>query len=387
MKKIATIFLALSLCLLCVQCRSERPEEKEDAAEAGNSQEVLLSLGEVAEILSCLPISGSQMEEVHDAVSSSSGNGYDEEYMMSDLFCCPGAGVGEDKDAATKAGRYSSPLRDLLTDYFEQRQSVKADGPSAEELIEYLRESDIQIYWPYSGQWTSEEALLLPVITFDPGYGAETNTGYELVCDEAGGRSVREIEVDEAVAQSRPVWVVNRNDDSAFTPADLYETKASEGGCGTLMLKSIKMLRNYDSWFGGASEFFFKCGSASGFKSNMSTDDLKLFSPSVTDFMVVVRRGQLKKDVEVNNILVSEFSDALDRLAFLIIEDDGGTTTSWKCSATVKYNSKSYGFDVEIPYKDKDDIVWRGQLAASYFLQQEEVTGRFGDVEVTFTIN
>ena len=79
---------------------------------------------------------------------------------------------------------------------------------------------------------------------------------------------------------------------------------------------------------------------------------MKLYNPSVTDFMVVVRRGQLKKDVEVNNILVSEFSDALDRLAFLIIEDDGGTTTSWKCSATVKYNSKSYGFDVEIPYKD-----------------------------------
>ena len=38
-----------------------------------------VSLEEVAEILSCLPLQDEHMKDVHDAVSSSSGNGYDEE--------------------------------------------------------------------------------------------------------------------------------------------------------------------------------------------------------------------------------------------------------------------------------------------------------------------
>ena len=68
----------------------------------------------------------------------------------------------------------------------------------------------------------------------------------------------------------------------------------------------------------------------------------------------------------------------------MITEDDGGTVTSWKCAATVKYNSKSFGFDVEIPYRDKDDIVWRGQLSTNFFKGNNVVTGRFGDVRITF---
>ena len=85
-------------------------------------------------------------------------------------------------------------------------------------------------------------------------------------------------------------------------------------------------------------------------------------------------------------ILLSDFTDQIDKLVFLIIEDDGGTTTSWKCSATVKYQSKNYGFDLEIPYHDKDDIVWRGQLSSTFFTETPEVTGRFGDVRVTFRV-
>lgn len=72
----------------------------------------------------------------------------------------------------------------------------------------------------------------------------------------------------------------------------------------------------------------------------------------------------------------------MEDMAFIIIEDDGGTRTSWKCSATVKYNSKSYGFDVEIPIYTKDDIVWRGQLSKNYIERYSGTTGHFGDVDV-----
>ena len=53
-----------------------------------------VSLEELAYIFSRLPLEQEHLDEVHSAVCSSLENGYDEEYMMSDLFESPGAGVG-----------------------------------------------------------------------------------------------------------------------------------------------------------------------------------------------------------------------------------------------------------------------------------------------------
>ena len=44
------------------------------------------------------------------------------------------------------------------------------------------------------------------------------------------------------------------------------------------------MRRNYDCWFAGASEFFFKVGSVEGFSASTEAE-LKLYNPQITDFM------------------------------------------------------------------------------------------------------
>ena len=151
------------------------------------------------------------------------------------------------------------------------------------------------------------------------------------------------------------------------------------------MLKSFKMLRNYDSWFGGASEFWIKCGSVEGFTASTEAE-LKLYYPSVTDFMIVVKRKYVGKELPFEAIMVTDFTNQLEKLAFLIVEDDGGTRANWKCSAVVKVQSKSYGVEMDIPYNEKDDIVWRGQLSAAFFEEADTVTGRFGDVVCTFEL-
>ena len=205
--------------------------------------------------------------------------------------------------------------------------------------------------------------------------------------------------MNEQLAMERPVWVINRNDDAAFTPLELFaeDTKAGKDNGGKkdekeyiLSIQSIKMLRNYDSWFGGASEFFIKTGAVDGFKATKD-EDLKNYSPSLTDLMLVVKRSQVGRKVPFSALLLTNFTDQMEKIAFMVIEDDGGTTTSWKCSAVVKYNSKQYGFELEIPYKDKDDIVWRGQLTRNFFQELFDkgggtLTGRFGDVEITFSL-
>ena len=45
----------------------------------------LMSKRDIAVMLASLPLGAEQVGEVYDAVESSSGNGYDEEYLMSDM--------------------------------------------------------------------------------------------------------------------------------------------------------------------------------------------------------------------------------------------------------------------------------------------------------------
>ena len=375
------------LPLLLTSCRNylnqypERPEQV---------KEEIVSLAGVARIMSELPLDKGHISEVFDAVNNSSGNGYDEEYMMSDLFSRPGAGVG-DKLGKVRASSYNTPLRDLFQDYFDNYCVTTRSPKSSLDYISELADSDMQIYWPYSEQWDGQTP---PIITFDPGFGADSNYGFKISYDADGQKLVDSVYVDEAVAMSHPVWVINRNDDSAYTPFELMDITTGapvrnkapvtpNASSKYLMIKSFEMLRHYDSWFGGASEFFIKCGGLDGFYAT-TQEEINMYRPAITDFMVVIKRSQLKQDVPIETIILTDFTDQIDKLVFMVIEDDGGEVTSWKCSATVKYNSKSFGFDVEIPYRDKDDIVWRGQLSSNFFRESNVVTGRFGDVRITF---
>ena len=394
MKTYKLLLPGLLLAALALPACDKQPTDL--PASAGDG---LFSLSDVAKILSDLPLQDEHLAEVHDAVSASSGNGYDEEYMLSDLFAAPGSGVGDAAAGNTRAGGYATPLRDLFRDYFADRYGrTKAGAADVERYINALSESDMQIYWPFSENWDGSQ---YPVVTFDPGFGAETNFGYVIRRDADGVHVVDSLLVTEPLARSRPVWVINRNDDAAFTPLELFAadsdtpgTKAGktepQGHEYLLGIQDFTMLRQYDSWFAGASEFFVKCGAVDGFKATKE-DDLRNYSPSVTDFMIVVRRGQVRRKIPFNALLLTNFTDQMEKIAFLVTEDDGGNTTSWKTSAVVKYNSKSYGFEFEIPYKDKDDIVWRGQLTRNFFKELFDagggtLTGRFGDVEITFSI-
>ena len=72
--------------------------------------------------------------------------------------------------------------------------------------------------------------------------------------------------------------------------------------------------------------------------------------------------------------------------AFMITEDDGGTRTSWDCTALVRVESKSYGVELKLPFSSRDDIVWRGQLASTWFERNNKQSAHFGDVDLTFEL-
>lgn len=402
------LFLALAVLSISVSC-----EHVDHTGEINDPEARIIPLEDVAKLLSALPIETDQMTEVHDAVSSSDGNGYDEEYMMRDLLSVPGTGVGDEAMGKSMSTRsYSRPLKELIAEQLSTR-TKSSDGSvlSPEEYLDALEKSNMQIYWPYYRNWDGKE---WPIVTFDPGNGAEANVGYRLFIDSEGNRKVEAVVVDEEMAASHPVWVVNRNNDSGFTSMEVHRRNDPEWGTGggsitvrpssglgcaeasataaaqkgafrTLVLHDFKMRRNYDCWFAGASEFFIKCGSVEDFTASTEAE-LKLYSPRITDFMLVVKRSQMGKTIPMNVVLVSQWTDQLENIAFMLTEDDGGTRTEWKCSACVKIKSKSYGFEVALPFNSRDDIVWRGQLSAPYLEKYDGVAGRFGDVELTFSL-
>lgn len=357
-----------------------------------------INAGDMALMLSELPIGMEQLKEVHSAVSSSSENGYDEEYLMRDIFLNPGAGVGS---AGTKAGSYvtENPMKSLIEDYLRSRVMTK--GGDEEELASYIDEltgSGLQIYWPFSDSW---DGKTMPLMTFDPGTDSQSNEGYEVFVDAAGQRRVKKVMITESMARERPVWVVNSNDDSEFKTLEILRRDhpdwgqggtvivksdgAGDSGVKSLLMKDFVMKRHYDSWFRGASEFFVKCGCVENFTASTEAE-MRLYSPSVTDFMVVVKRSQVGVKIPFNALLISEWTPQLESVAFLITEDDGGSKTSWKAETTVKVNSKSYGIVVDLPMNVRDEIVWRGSLTSRFMDRYSGVTSHFGDVDITFEI-
>ena len=370
----------------------------------GEGDTTYVDLEKVAGILAAVPLMQTHLDEVHDAVSSSSGNGYDEEYTMRHLFGNPGAGVG-DKDVRS-GSEYTDPLWKLIDRHVRSMAATKASGIDDPDMfLKMLTESDVQIYWPYSEQWNGKD---MPVITFDPEDGARTNTGYRIKVEHDGSRHGEKVVVDEATAMEVPVWVVNRNTDSGYTSLEMLRREdpawgegggaiiinpskdrtsqvKSGSGMKTLVLKEFTMNRNYDSWFAGASEFFVKIGYLDNFTASTEAE-MRLYNPMVTDFMIVVKRNQVGVPQPFNAILVTDWSDQVESCAFMITEDDGGTQTEWTSKAKVFVAGKSYGVEITIPLNIRDDVVWRGQLASRWFEESKDEAWPFGDVELTFDI-
>ena len=402
----------------------------------------------VARILSEVPLQADHLREVREAVLASSTNGYDEEYTMRDLFEDPGRGVGDVSAPTRSAARssYANPLRDVISRHVRSSVATKASVAAGslpvsrsssttmsasattfdpDEFLAALSSSDIQIYWPFADSWDGSG---MPVITFDPEDGSDVNMGFRLVINDDGSRSVEEIVVDEELAKSEPVWVVNRNSDAEFTTLELLrredpnwgegggtiivkpqtrseaalsehtktgqstslQTRTCLSGTGTtgaksLVLKDFTMQRHYDTWFAGASEFFVKVGSVDDFTAATEAE-LRMYNPLITDFMVVVKRNQLGKSQKSDILLVSDWNPQMTHCAFMITEDDGGTMTEWKCTALVRIKSMSYGVEMNLPFNTRDDIVWRGQLSQRWLEANSGYSGSFGDLDLTFEV-
>lgn len=353
-----------------------------------------LRLEEIAAFLSDAVSDPDVLDEVHSAVAESYSHGYDEEYLFSNVVGYPGRGTGY---KGTKADGTSpgALFRNMVATVGGQTGFPGTDvksGIDAGAFMDSLAASDIQIYWPYSERWDGETE---PVVTFDHGEDRDWNYGFILRSDALGNKVVSRVIVDEEYAKDNPVWVVNLNKDRHYVPlmpaggaqaassADI-PTRSGET-IYSLMLRSFTALTNYDCWLAGASEYFIKVGAIENFTASTEAE-MALFSPTITDFYIVVRRGEVGVPKEINTIMVSDWTLQMSSIALMIIEDDGGKKTSWDTEIMVKINSKSYGVTLSIPLNTRDDIVWRGSLSSRYLFATDASHTKFNDVLVDIEI-
>ena len=117
------LFLCAGLLPLLFSC------EKVIGEDSSDNDVSPVALDRVAAMLSELPLEPEHYREVHSAVESSSGNGYDEEYTMSDLFASPGKGVGDSRTkAATVSKAYGRPLRELIREHVRASVATRSVG-------------------------------------------------------------------------------------------------------------------------------------------------------------------------------------------------------------------------------------------------------------------
>lgn len=381
----SVMLLSAAILLMSVSCEKETAGVWPDGRPSYDDG----ILEEVAVFLSDVVSDSEVLDEVHSAVTESYDCGYDEEYLFSNVVNCPGRGTGfrsvKAEDGYGEGALFRSLVSTLdgLTGF--PGVHVKSAG-TGKAFLDSLASSDIQIYWPYSENW---DGVSLPVVTFDHGLDKDWNYGFILRKDTSGEKVVSRVLVDEAYAKEHPVWVVNLNKDRSYVPLkpSRYVPKDDGGNLQTktgetiysLMLRSFTALKNYDCWLAGASEYFIKVGAVENFTASTEAE-MELFSPTITDFYIVVRRGEVGEPKEVNTIMVSDWTLQMSSIAFMIIEDDGGKQTNWDTEIIVKVNSKSYGITMSIPLNTRDDIVWRGSLSSRYLFATDASHTKFNDV-------
>ena len=379
------MLLSAAILLMSVSCEKETAGVWPDGRPSYDDG----ILEEVAVFLSDVVSDSEVLDEVHSAVTESYECGYDEEYLFLNVVNCPGRGTGF-RSVKAEGGYGEGALFRSLVSTLDGRTGfpgvhVKSAG-TGKAFLDSLASSDIQIYWPYSENW---DGASLPVVTFDHGLDKDWNYGFILRKDASGEKLVSRVLVDEAYAKEHPVWVVNLNKDRSYVPLkpSRYVPKDDGGNLQTktgetiysLVLRSFTALKNYDCWLAGASEYFIKVGAVENFTASTEAE-MELFSPTITDFYIVVRRGEVGEPKEVNTIMVSDWTLQMSSIAFMIIEDDGGKQTSWDTEIIVKVNSKSYGITMSIPLNTKDDIVWRGSLSSRYLFATDASHSKFNDV-------
>lgn len=337
----------------------------------------------IADLITSIPLTEDIVNEVFSAVTDGLENGIEESYYFADIL----------SESSTKSATRSNGSESKLGS--EIRRLLNTTRSNSEIDADILEYGDYQIYWPYSEDWDGKTK---PVITFVPEDDSQLwNYAYKQT--ENG---IETIIVDEEFMEKNPVWIINKADipydelpnfnNNEFSKDGIYycprktissiestnnqnDTRAAGEPVYTVYLGRFMSKKNYDSAWGGGSEFAIQMGAIENMVIT-SQEQLRATDPSVTYIRVTRSRKDVKNSrwKDVNAVLSSDWQPNENNAGFCIYEEDQGGTKYWDMTLSMKIKGIDIPFTLKMPYGSGDDLVYKTVYSRNFIFSTNNLT-------------
>lgn len=361
MKKLFILLLIYSIVLSCT-----KGTDPETEATNNDLAENLQTREEMAKMLSTIATDKTDFDFVINEVGKSMEDGLDEDCFFRDIMNVDTRSTG-------------NSLREKIINYCSQTKSS-----STENILDNIE--NYKIYWPYSKYW---DKITMPTITFVPeDENQEWNYGYVFNKSQNGEIELNTVIVNEEYAMQNPVWVISQDDTNKDIPvlktcnepekieymSDLGPITKSRGTLYSIKMVSFKCTKHYDGLFRGASDFWISIGNINNI--TLVDNSFRFTVAPVRQFMIKAHRYQINDKTPIypssgTNFLIQEWEPELSSSAMLIIEDDGGKSTSQKIKSTLSSNGITTTVDTEVRFKKKDTNLGINTLHKNFLFRDD----------------
>lgn len=354
---VATVF-----CFMVASCSNEDLDNVSvpDQLPKTKSVENVIELSTVAQLIASMEMDQAVMDEIKGGVDRSLSYGLDEEFRFIDML----------QPTSSKLFRNTNSLSfvERLKNLLNSSSLAKGAEVNSLEILDYLSQNDIQIYWPYSKKWDGKTR---PVIT----YLQEGDKNYKLGYVQNGDSQIDTISLNKDFVKNNPVWIINKNntpydelpdfENGEFVNKDgvfFYSKKANEWlnkrqsriGFGSPVY--IGEITVYDKdGIGGGPELYFMWGHAGGGMGLPIQGMLNTYRMNFTESEIGVTK-QIDLNIQPNWTSFEKTN------ALIILEKDGGKDKT--ATRNLIYTNPSGMMDVTVPvnfkYEKRDEWLYDG---------------------------
>jgi len=236
----------LSFLFTFISCQKDEQIIKEEVKLTREQINQQKNLEKISQILIDIANSKQDYTDVHNAVNLSIKANLDEQYRIADILF-PGKS-------------FIPGLKSIETDCFSKKfrkalMNSNHKSSSGENLVAFILNNDVQIYWPYSEEWDGKTT---PTITYYSFKNEHENIGLKKVKLLTGEIRIDTFLVNDEYAYKNPVWIVNFCDDPLPKKGNnnSYQKKGSIS-IHQLSVGFVKSTKHYDPLFRGGDEYKF----------------------------------------------------------------------------------------------------------------------------------
>lgn len=364
MKTFNFLGILIVFFVLGISCTQE---EAVDASQSNmlkqtKSLNASVEVQDVAQLMSSIDIDDKIVDEVKAGVNQSLKYGLDEVYRFTDIL-----NIEESK--VYRHSGISSLSQKMEIEYDDYAKQKEISNITSSDFFNLLKNSDIQIYWPYSEIWNGTDK---PIIV----YGSENNKyAYHPIKKSDNTIVVDTILITKSFLKENVVWVISNNDTPYEELPDFYNGEFvnkdgvffySEYAMNVLnknrdlttpengvYLDKIQALQSFEGGLAGGPELqFYWChadympgmaapiGSYNAFRYNMSSNEVE-------------------KEVQLNYRIRPYWPREELTNALVVLEKDGGKDKTGTRELTYRVNGKDVNVIVSYPYEKHDEFVFK----------------------------